>query len=429
MVCSKPLSSFPLLDPDTLMTLAGKGMSAMIPEKMLSEKMFTDWMMDKRPVCSAEAPSLEVPKAGHSNPAACRAAERLHGKKSSSRGRKVRKHLNLAVQGGGSHGAFTWGVIHRLLEDERIYIDGLSGASSGAVNGVVAADGFLRNRRQGAIKRLEEFWSRISQRYYVPFLHHMMRSLPTPWGRLNLDDTPLFQLFDMMTHVMSPYQFNPMNINPMRSLLSDMVDFDELRRHPEIRLYVAATNVHRCRARVFRTHEMTCDAVMASTCLPTLYQSVKINGESYWDGGYLGNPALFPLVRECGSNDVLVVMVNPLFRKDVPDTAREIQNRLTEINFNATLIGEIRSIEVVNKLLEEGVLKKSQYHNVNFHMIEPPDEMVDYSASSKMNTDWDFLRYLHDLGWKAGDDWLKAHFDDIQVRPTLDVQKRFMDRS
>ncbi len=339
------------------------------------------------------------------------------------------KHINLAVQGGGSHGAFTWGVMHRLLEDSRIYIDGLSGASSGAINGVVAANGFLKDRRQGAIKSMEEFWKRISQSYYNPLLHTFMKTVETPFGHLNMDDFPLYQAIDKGSHLFSPYQLNPMNVNPLRSVLLEIVDFELLRQHPEIRLYVAASNVKRCRARVFRTHEMSVEAVLASTCLPMLYQAVKIDDEYYWDGGYLGNPALYPLVRECGSNDVLVVMVNPLQRDTVPDTAREITNRITELNFNGSLIGEMRSIALINKLLDEGALSKSSYHSVNFHMIEAPAELADYSASSKINTDWDFLRYLHELGWKAADRFLKDHYDDLEVRPTLDVPKQFMDRS
>ncbi len=338
-----------------------------------------------------------------------------------------KKRLSLALQGGGSHGAFTWGVLHRLIGDRRIYIEGISGASAGAINAVIFADGFVKDRRDGAIEAMGQFWRRVSQ--HSPFTHAIMRSVSTPVGKVNLDDTPLFQMFDMTSRLLSPYQFNPLNVNPLRVVLEEQIDFATLRKHEELRLYVAATNVHRCRTRLFRTTELTAEALLASACLPMLYQAVQIDGESYWDGGYLGNPALYPLIHECDSRDMLVVMVNPLQRNDAPDTAREIMNRITELNFNATLISEMRNIAIINKLLRKKALDDRFYHQINFHMIEPPPELVDYSASSKMNADWDFLRYLHDLGWKSADNWLHRHFDDIGHHSSLDVEKRFMDRS
>jgi NTE family protein len=336
-----------------------------------------------------------------------------------------KKRLNLALQGGGSHGAFTWGVLHRIMEDGRLFIDGISGASAGALNGVVFADGFLKGKRQGAIEALGEFWRSVSQ--HSPFTHSVMRSVATPMGKVNLDDTPLFQMFDATSRLFSPYQFNPFNINPLKAVLEEHVDFGALRRHREIRLFIAATNVHKCKSRLFRTPEITVDTVLASTCLPMLYQAVEIEGEHYWDGGYLGNPAIYPLIHECPSNDVLIVMINPLRRKDVPDTAREILNRVTEISFNASLISEMRNFTAITKLIESGELKSRRYARVNFHLIEPPEELADYSASSKFNADWDFLRYLHDLGWEAADKWLKRHYAAIGKNSSLDVYKRFLD--
>ena len=231
----------------------------------------------------------------------------------------------------------------------------------------------------------------------------------------------------MTSRLLSPYQFNPLNLNPLQVVLEEQIDFKALRAHPDIRLFIAATNVKRCKSRLFRTKELTVETLLASTCLPMLYQAVKIDGEEYWDGGYLGNPAIYPLVHECPSNDVLLVMVNPMTRPDVPDSAREILNRITELGFNATLISEMRNFAVINKLLESGELKSKTYSRVHFHMIEPPAELADYSASSKMNADWDFLRYLHDLGWKAADKWLKHHYDDIEHHSSLDITKRFVD--
>lgn len=332
-----------------------------------------------------------------------------------------RRKLSLALQGGGSHGAFTWGVMHRLMEDGRIFIDGISGASAGAVNGVVFSDGFLKNGRQGAIDALEQFWHELSR--HSPFTVCGFGSMGCP---VNIDDLPGYMMFDMMSRMLSPYQMNPANYNPLETILTEMVDFEAIRNHPSLRLFVAATNVRTSRAKLFRTKELTVKSLLASSCLPMVSQAVEIEGEAYWDGGYLGNPAIYPLVRECDSTDVMLVMVNPLERPGVPDTAREILNRLTEISFNATLLSELRSFAVVSRMLEDGSLKEGHFRKINFHMIEPPEVMVHYNASSKFNTDWGFLQHLRDLGWQAADDWLAKHFATIGKKSSCNLAERFI---
>lgn len=334
------------------------------------------------------------------------------------------KHLSLALQGGGAHGAFTWGVMHRLMEDGRIFIDGISGASAGAINGAVFSDGFLKGGRKGAIDGLEKFWRQISQ--FSLLGHRWMKGMPTPAGRMTLEDTPGYAAFDFVTRMFSPYQFNPMGINPLRDVLDRLIDFEAIRKDKRLKLFVAATNVKSCQSRLFRAQELTADVLLASSCLPLVSPAVEINGESYWDGGYLGNPSIYPLIHECKSHDVLLVMINPLKRQTVPTSAREILNRITEIGFNATLISEMSNYAVISQLIEKGQLKSKAYSRVNFHLIEAPEELAEYSASSQLNTDWEFLSYLHDLGYKAAKDWLGRHVNDIGKKSTLDVIQHFM---
>ncbi len=334
---------------------------------------------------------------------------------------KERRHLSLALQGGGTHGAFTWGVMHRLIEDKRIYINGISGASAGAMNAVAFADGFLKGGRKGAAEALENFWHELSRHSVFAACGPGALSCP-----VNIDDIPSYMWFDMVSRMFSPYQFNPTDYNPLKEILDRSIDFEAIRTHPALRLFVAATNVRSSEARIFRSHELTTDTLLASSCLPMINQAVEINGEAYWDGGYLGNPAIYPLVRECETSDVLLVMINPLYRPDVPDTSREIMNRLNEISFNATLISEMRGFAVISRLLEDGAITSSHFRKLHFHMIELPKEMESYNASSKLNSDWSFLTHLHELGWNSADAWLKKNFDLIGHTSSIDLSERFL---
>jgi len=336
---------------------------------------------------------------------------------------KNRKRVNVALQGGGAHGAFTWGVLERLMSDGRLFIDGLSGTSAGAMNAVVFTDGFLRGRQKGAIDALQTFWSRVSQGAFVPMaIAKAMSPIQNAW---NMDETPGFQMLDAITRMFSPYQLNPLDLHPLRDILNELVDFDGLRRQAGIKLYVAATNVRTCKLKVFRTPEITVDSLLASACLPTLFRAVEINGESYWDGGYLANPAISPLIHECVSKDVIIVQINPMNRSEVPYTAREILDRLNEISFNSSLVREMNGIATVSRLLEEGRAAGSGYASVKFHMIQAEDAMSGLGSSSKFNADWNFLTHLHDLGVKTADRWLARHFDAIGNESTLDMIKTY----
>jgi NTE family protein len=336
---------------------------------------------------------------------------------------KGRKRVSVALQGGGAHGAFTWGVLERLMSDGRLFIDGLSGTSAGAMNAVVFTDGFLRGHQKGAIDALRSFWSQVSRGGLVPMaIARAMAPLGRGW---NMDDTPGFQMLDAITRMFSPYQLNPLDLHPLRDILKAQVDFEGLRQQAGIKLFVAATNVRTCKLKVFRTPEITVDTLLASACLPMLFRAVEIHGESYWDGGYLANPAISPLVHECVSKDVIIVQINPMNRAEVPCSARDILNRLNEISFNSSLMREMNGIVTVSRLIDEGRITREGYASVKFHMIQAEEAMSRLGGSSKFNADWNFLTHLHELGMQAADRWLAEHFEAIGHRSTLDMIKTY----
>jgi NTE family protein len=339
-----------------------------------------------------------------------------------ARHHKGRKRVNLALQGGGAHGAFSWGVLDRLISDGRIFIDGLSGTSAGAMNAVVFTDGFIRGRKGRAVDSLHTFWRRVSEGALVPMTLANTFSFNHSW---NMDEAPGYQLLDAVTRMFSPYQLNPLDLHPLRDILRDMVDFTHLRAQPHIKLFVSATNVRTCKLKVFGTNELTVDTLLASACLPTLFRAVDIDGECYWDGGYMANPAIMPLVNQCVSKDVIIVQINPMNRTEVPSTAREILNRINEISFNSSLMREMNGIITVSRLLEQGRAEGSGFAPVRFHMIQAEEAMSDLGSSSKFNADWKFLSYLHDLGVDTAERWLRENFDAIGSESTLDMIKTY----
>jgi NTE family protein len=333
------------------------------------------------------------------------------------------KTVNLALQGGGAHGAFAWGVMDRLLEDERISIEGISATSAGAMNATVMAYGMTIGGRDGAKRTLAEFWRNISDASaWSPLqpspLERMMR---TP-----LEKSPAFIFFDMMTRLFSPYQLNPMNFNPLRDVLEKTVDFERLRRENVVKLFLCASNVRTGKVKIFENHEVTVSAVLASSCLPFLFQAIEIDGEAYWDGGYMGNPAIFPLIYNCESKDVIIVHINPIIRDEIPRTAGDILNRLNEISFNSSLMREMRAIGFVNKLVESGEFRNNQRKAVLMHAIEAEEFMRDLGVASKFNAKWDFLTHLRDVGRNCADEWLSANFEHIGERTTVDIHAKYM---
>ncbi|HEX4407153.1 MAG TPA: patatin-like phospholipase family protein [Xanthobacteraceae bacterium] len=340
--------------------------------------------------------------------------------------RSARKTINLALQGGGSHGAFAWGVLDRLLEDGRLEFEGITATSAGAMNATVTAYGLTIGGRDGARQALAEFWKRISKAgASSPLQPSFLDSL---MNNRSLENSPAFLFFDFMTRLMSPYQFNPMNVNPLRDVLEATVDFDRLRKDNAVKLFLCASNVRSGKVKIFRNNEITSSAVLASGCLPFLFQAVEIDGESYWDGGYMGNPAIYPLIYGCESADVVIVHINPIERDEIPRTAAHILNRLNEISFNSSLMREMRAIAFVTKLIDAGGVADGdkKLKRILVHSIEAEALMKDLGVVSKLNVDWRFLTYLRDLGRERADEWLKANFDKLNVESSIDIQDKYL---
>ncbi len=325
--------------------------------------------------------------------------------------------VDLALQGGGSHGAFTWGVLDRLLEEPWLKIDGISGTSAGAMNAAVLASGYTKGGPGEARKALEDFWRRVSDGALLsPFKRTPLDML---LGRWTMDTSPAFIAFDMAARLFSPYDLNPAGLNPLRDILAASVDADELKKS-SIKLFVTATNVHTGRGRVFRNAELTPDVLLASACLPTMFQAIEINGEPYWDGGYSGNPTMTPLVRECTSKDTLIVAINPVERPGTPRSAAEIMNRLNEISFNSTLLKELRMIALLAQAADPGHEEGAKWAEMRVHLISSPI-MTSLGYSSKLNAEWAFLSMLKEEGRRTMEKFLKTSGDDLGQRSTLNL--------
>jgi NTE family protein len=337
------------------------------------------------------------------------------------------KTVNLALQGGGAHGAFAWGVLDKLVEDGRLAIDGLSATSAGAMNAAVYAYGKMTGGPDGARQALYDFWWNISQagRLYSPVK-------PLPFERLwsnGAGHSMAFMAFEAVTRMLSPYQFNPFNFNPLREVLARSVDFERLVACRCTNLFISATNVRTGRVRVFTNPEMSLDVVLASACLPFLFQAVQIGGDYYWDGGYMGNPALFPLFYHTESRDVVILHINPMHSEEIPTGAPEIQDRVNEITFNSSLIKELRAVAFVTKLLEEGWIKdeyRPRLRHVLVHSIRADDCLAGLSVSSKFNCEWEFLADLRDRGREAAEHWLAENYLHIGKRGTVNLQEDYL---
>jgi NTE family protein len=331
--------------------------------------------------------------------------------------------IDLALQGGGAHGAFTWGVLDRLLDEERLDITAISGTSAGAMNAVVLAHGLAKGGRHEAKQALLRFWTRVSQ---ASAWSQGLAGLFWDWA---VPGSPLAWTMEWMTRTWSPYQLNPLDLNPLRDILAQEVDFEFLRAHCGPRVFVSATHVQSGRLREFRHEELTVDAVMASACLPLLFKAVEIEGEAYWDGGYVANPSLLPLITESPCSDLVLVQINPACRPEVPTTARDILDRLNEITFNSSLLKELRSIALLQQLLAAeglpaGVGPGSLFQQVarlRLHRIDATEDMADLGAASKLNAAWPMIQRLHAIGRDTADAWLQQHGAHIGRKSTLDL--------
>jgi NTE family protein len=311
----------------------------------------------------------------------------------------------------------------RLFEDDRLWIEAISGTSAGAMNAVVAAQGMSRGGAEGARTEMAAFWRAVSDAGLTsPLQRTVWAQMAGTWS---LDKSPAYMAMNAALGFVSPYDFNPININPLRDLVDEMIDFDTVRKCEDLDLFISATNVETGRVRVFEREEITLDAVMASACLPQMFKAVELDGEFYWDGGYMGNPPLFPFLYESPSDDIVIIQINPVKRADPPRTAADIQNRVSEITFNSALLHELRSIDFVTRLLDDGKLPEGSYRRMHMHIIEARKQMRPLDASSKVNSEWKFLLHLFEIGRGAADKWLAAHFDDLGERSSVDIRKMF----
>ena len=337
----------------------------------------------------------------------------------SSSAAKAREPLNidLALQGGGAHGAYTWGVLSRILEEDWLTIEAISGTSAGAMNAAVLASGYAVGGREGARDALDRYWRKVSEAArFSPFQRSPLDVL---LGRWTLDTSPLFVAMDMMSRVVSPYTLNPSGANPLTDILAEIIDFDAIAKGP-IKLFISATNVRTGRNRIFRNAEITPEVLLASACLPTLFQAVEIDGESYWDGGYSGNPTMTPLIKESTASDTILVQINPVERPDTPRTARDILNRLNEVSFNAVLLKELRMMALLQREALSSGGEVARWARMRLHRITS-DAMIDLGYSSKLNAEWEFLTMLHDEGRRSAEVFYGTHRDEIGKRSTLDL--------
>ena len=335
-----------------------------------------------------------------------------------------KKAINLALQGGGAHGAFAWGTIDALLADGRVEIEAISATSAGAMNAAVLADALTDGDAEHARERLTAFWHAIAD---AGQMWNPVKPLHDWTGReVPVEQSPFYWMFDAMTRLFSPYQLNPFNFNPLRQVLEQHIDFDKLRSTQGVNVYLCATNVETGKVRIFDRAEITADTVLASACLPFLFQTIEIDGCHYWDGGYIGNPAVFPLIYGSKSCDVVIVHINPIARKGVPKTAPEIMNRINEISFNSSLMREMRAIAFVTRLVDDGKIDPANMKQMLIHSIRDDEAMAAHSVASKLNPDWNFLCQLKTSGVVTTEAWLHKHFGDLGQRSSVDLHAEFL---
>ncbi|MSQ55696.1 MAG: patatin-like phospholipase family protein [Betaproteobacteria bacterium] len=334
------------------------------------------------------------------------------------------KRMNLALQGGGSHGAYAWGVLDRLLEEKTIHIDGIVGTSAGAMNAAVLAYGLAKGGNEGAREALHGFWKRISDAAKKGPLKPS--AIDKMLGNGNMDHSPGWLLMDALSRMMSPYQLNPMNVNPLRDTLLESVDFDFLHKEKVVKLFICASNVMTGRHKVFSEKEVSVDAVLASACLPFMFQAVEIDGQHYWDGGYMGNPPLYPLFYHTDTPDVLIVQINPINIPELPTTAQSILDRINTLSFNSSLMREMRAIHFVTKLIDNGFDDDGRLRRINLHTIDAEEYLGRLSVSSKVNADWDFLQELFTVGRGKAEEFLNQHYDKIGVESSTRIEDKFL---
>lgn len=337
---------------------------------------------------------------------------------------KTKKRINLALQGGGAHGAFTWGLLDRFLEVDLFDIEGVSATSAGSMNAIMLAQGFMENGAQGARDALYRFWKAMSEtgKNYGLVTQNPLDMVLEPYLKAPVN----FFIFNNIINMLSPYQFNPGNIQPIKEVLIQLVDIKRLKKYCPMKLFICATNVQTGKIHIFEKNELSIDAVLASACLPKLFQAIKIKGEYYWDGGYLGNPAIFPLIYQCHTEDIIIMQTVPTERMHIPKTVAEIDTRLREISFNSSLLREMRAIAFVSKLIENKWLKQQyekKLRQIYLHTIRADKHLTDFPLSTVYVPEWEFLQTLFELGRKEADNWIKTNYKSIGKKTTVNFDE------
>jgi len=329
-------------------------------------------------------------------------------------------NVSLALQGGGTHGAFAWGVIDYILEQESINIDAISGTSTGAVNALALTSGYAGGGREGARKQLQAFWKKASVAASLSPLQPTI--VDRMMGNSKLMFSPSFVALDFITSIFSPYQFNLFDINPLKDIIDETVDFKAVRNSTTPKVFLSATNVKTGKSKVFQNGELSLDAALATTCLPFMFKTANVDGVGYWEGGFTGNPSLQPLVNECDTTDIIIIQTIPAFDADIPNKATDILDRAIDISFNSSLQLEIQGIELINSLLDKGQLQAKEFRKVNLHIIEASDIISTLGRASKLNADYAFVEYLRDLGRQVAEEWFSKNYENIGKKTTIKTQ-------
>lgn len=340
--------------------------------------------------------------------------------------RDNKKRLSIAMQGGGAHGAYTWGVLDRLLEEKDIVVEGVSGTSAGGMNAVATAQGIKEGGNEGARELLDKYWTVMSDKgkssIFKPGVKDIMMN------KFTMQNSPGFLMFDFMSKILSPYQMNPSNVDPLKDVIEELFDMEALNDYKDVKIFLAATHVYTGKLKVFSnvTNDLCVEALQATACLPTIHAAVMVKGEYYWDGGFIGNPVIYPLIYDCETSDVMLIKLNPTHRNRLPITASEIGDRLNEITNNTSIMREMRSMHFITKLIDDGIVAPGSMKRMHVHLIEDEKSFMDLGWSSKLNTDMDFLMYLKNAGRKTTDKWLEKNYDNIGKKTTANVAEEFV---
>jgi NTE family protein len=337
---------------------------------------------------------------------------------------KSPKKIALALQGGGTHGAFTWGVLDAFLEDERFEIEGLSGTSAGGLNAVALIQGHMQDGREGARRELRRLWTAVGDMAQLsPFKNMPFQDF---LGNYNLDNTPGYTFMGLLETLFSPYEFNPLNINFFKAFVENFFDCEALRSYQKIKLFLCATQVSSGKLKIFSTQDLSQEVILASACLPYFFQAIEIEGEHYWDGGFVGNPAIYPLIYDCDTPDMVIVQLSAMRREALPRTAHEIRDRHKEITYNACLMREMRSIEFITQLLDKGFLDPQKVKKLFIHLIRDEELFSRLNISSALNGNTSFLEFLFAQGRQSAQAWIKAHYADVGHKTTTNIHQDFV---